>query len=246
MRTSEETKELAVALALAQAEIENPAADSVNTYYGSNYAKLAGGLNKLRGPLSKNGLALVQTVETEFKAPAFQGGPFAFVNILSRLMHGTGQFIETILQLPVVRQKKRKGAEGIVEDEAVTGIPTSQDFASAATYGRRIAGFALCGISQEDEDDDGNGASGKNGKPTTARPPAQAPVALPVQKVAPVNGKPMSARIRALNDAKALTPEEHKEIGTMIPKLAGADLEKFIGGWEKDVNERIAGKAVVA
>jgi len=240
MKTSEEIKELVAALVKANLKIKNPAADQTNDYYGSKYADLADGLDETRVPLAENGIVLIQVAENRFAAPPFPGAPMAFVDITSRLAHECGQFIETTSPMPVVRRAKKKDTD---EDAALAGIPTSQDFAAATTYGRRIFGYALLSIAKKGDDDDGNGGSGKgDGQKKAERPPAAqlAPRPAPAASNAapPVNGKPMSARIKALNDSVILTNTEHSEIRAMIPKLVGADLEKFIAGWEKDLTER--------
>jgi hypothetical protein len=149
MRTSDSIEELATALAKAQGKIEAAPKDSANPFFKSHYADLASVWGACRIPLSENGLAIVQSADSQ------EG----FVDITTRLIHSSGQWIEGTLRL----------------------IPTKSDpqgFGSAITYGRRYGLSAIVGI-VADEDDDGNAASGPaaNGKAKakTETKPAEPP-----------------------------------------------------------------------
>lgn len=123
MLTSENLDQLATALAAAQGEIKDASKDSVNPHLKSKYADLAEVLQTARPILSKFGLALVQGV-------AYSDGQ---VNVTTRLLHKSGQWLESQISIPVVKQD----AQGI---------------GSATTYGRRYGASALIGISQDDDD----------------------------------------------------------------------------------------------
>ena len=60
MQTSEQINELAAALAKAQGEITGALKDSANPFFKSKYADLASCWDACRGPLSRNGLSVIQ------------------------------------------------------------------------------------------------------------------------------------------------------------------------------------------
>lgn len=145
MNRSTEINELATALAKAQAEIKFAPKDNtakVNTRDGKEYtykySTLADVWETCRGPLSKNGLAVVQTVVTDG----------ATAKITTLLAHSSGQLIEETLAMT-----------------ARDGSP--QAIGSAITYGRRYGLAAMVGIASAEEDDDGaeatHGKQKKNG-----------------------------------------------------------------------------------
>lgn len=127
MKRSESIKELAVAMCKAQAEMHNPAFDSKNPHFKSNYASLASVRNTVLPVLAKHGLSLMQDlVSTE------DG-----VKCVNLVMHNSGEWIETEgITVPV----DRKNAHGM---------------GSASTYARRFSLMALVTV-VGDTDDDGN------------------------------------------------------------------------------------------
>ena len=132
-----EIKELATALAKAQAEMKNATLDSVNPHFKSKYVSLAGVIDATRGTLAKHGLSIVQT--TKLSEHGF--------TLETRLLHTSGQFITGEYPLPLVTDKP-------------------QLMGSAITYARRYSLTAICNISA-DEDDDANAAQdgAKSGPP---------------------------------------------------------------------------------
>jgi hypothetical protein len=120
---------LAAALAKAQGAIEAAKKGSENPHFKSKYADLASVMAVARGPLSVNGLAVVQAVTTEGQRAV----------ITTELMHASGEWMRSTMRLPVGRQD-------------------AQGYGSAFTYGRRYGYMAMVGIAP-DEDDDGNAAS---------------------------------------------------------------------------------------
>jgi hypothetical protein len=139
VRTSETVNELAAALAAAQGEMENAALNQQNPHFKSRYADLAAIRNATIPVLAKHGLSLLQT--TDFNPTDFL--------LTTRLMHSSGQWVESIYPIPVSDRPHIMG--------------------SALTYARRYSWAALTGIAAE-EDEDGNAAqdSAKNG--TRANP----------------------------------------------------------------------------
>lgn len=128
MKTSEQIGEIAAALAKAQGQIQAAKADSENPHYKSKYADLASVWDACRVPLSTNALSIAQVVERDDVK----------LNIVTRLMHSSGQWIESTLPLILQRQDM-------------------QSLGASITYGRRFGLAAMCGIAQED--DDGNSIS---------------------------------------------------------------------------------------
>lgn len=105
-----------------------------------SYATLAGVWESCRKPLSDNGLAVVQLIQTVTDKS---------ITVNSILGHASGQSISSILTLPVIGG-------------------TAQAVGSAITYARRYALMALVGI-VTDEDDDGQAAS-KSAQKTAPKP----------------------------------------------------------------------------
>jgi hypothetical protein len=130
LRTSDSINELATALAIAQGQIEP--ADKDGKSHQAKYATLLSVREISRNALAKNDLSIIQ-------APFFEEGR---VGVVTRLMHKTGQWIETEISIKVMK------------DDA-------HSIGSAITYGRRYGMSAILGI-VADDDDDANLAMGNN------------------------------------------------------------------------------------
>lgn len=146
MKTSETLTEFATAMAAAQAEMENPAKDTINGHFKSRYADLAGGLNTIRPVLAKHAITVLQTT-------CLDGD---LMLLTTRLLHKSGQWVESVH--PVCKFPARQ-----------------QEVGSALTYARRYSLFALAGVAGEDDDDDGNEASKDKTPARVAREPAPKP-----------------------------------------------------------------------
>jgi hypothetical protein len=114
---------LAGALAAAQGGITGALKDSSNPFFKSKYADLASCWDACRGPLSANGLAVIQTTECN---------PDSVV-VITTLAHSSGEWIRSRLPL------KPKDM-------------TPQGVGSAITYGRRYGLAAIVGLAQIDDD----------------------------------------------------------------------------------------------
>ena len=123
MNTSEQINELATALAKAQGEITGALKDSANPFFKSKYADLASCWDACRGPLSRNGLSVLQPAESD------DGG----VTVTTTLLHSSGQWVRSALRL----QPKDWSPQGV---------------GSAISYGRRYGLTAMIGIAQVDDD----------------------------------------------------------------------------------------------
>jgi hypothetical protein len=145
MNQSKSIGNLALALSKAQAEMEGARKDAKNPHLRNTYADLASCWDACRGPLGKNGLAVIQTTET------LEGDR---IKVISTLAHESGEWIRGDLIIPANGNK---------------GVNPAQAMGSALTYGRRYGLSALVGICPDD--DDGNASSGP--RPRKASIPEQ-------------------------------------------------------------------------
>lgn len=120
---SENIAELSKALAIAQGKITGALKDSANPFYKSKYADLAACWDACRGPLSENGLAVIQTTDVDDQG----------ITLFTTLGHSSGQWIRGRLRM-------------IPKDS------TPQAAGSTLTYARRYALAAIVGIAQVDDD----------------------------------------------------------------------------------------------
>lgn len=152
MQTSDQINDIAAALAKAQGSMSQPSKNrtvKVQTKTGGSYtfdyATFDEILRSVQKPLAENGIAFIQ-------APRIaENGK---VEIITRLIHQSGQWIESIL--PVIVTEAGNQAMG-----------------SALTYAKRYALTAMLGVAAE-EDDDGNAAQGNTVADRQDRAPPQA------------------------------------------------------------------------
>ncbi len=134
IETSTEMNNIAAALSKAQAAMEGAKKDSANPFFKSRYADLASVWDACRGPLTANGLSVVQT------ASATNDETGITVHVSTMLLHESGQFIRDTISV----KPKENSPQGV---------------GSAITYLRRYALSSIAGVAPED--DDGNAASGR-------------------------------------------------------------------------------------
>lgn len=128
MTTSESINEIAAALAKAQAGMKNAVLNKVNPHFKNKFADLASVRDAVMPALTANGIAVAQTLDATGEGAHF---------LLTRLMHTSGQWIESLCP--------------------ISGAGDMQKMGSAVTYARRYSLSAICGIAA-DEDDDANAA----------------------------------------------------------------------------------------
>lgn len=128
---SAETGELIKGLGKAQADYPVVAYDSNNPHFKSKFASYAACCEALRGPLTKNGLAL-----PDFR-PGLVGSQWI---VVGTLRHSSGQWISGIAPLLMTKGDM-------------------QGFGAAMTYAKRTLLLALCGGFTGEPDDDGQGVS---------------------------------------------------------------------------------------
>jgi len=119
---SEIIKDLATALARAQAEITGAIKASDNPFYKSKYADLATCMEAIRGPLAANGLCVIQTL----------GHKEGAVVVYTTLAHATGQWVR---------------GECVMVPEK----PGPQALGACISYARRYS-LAIVGLVQIDDD----------------------------------------------------------------------------------------------
>ena len=123
MQTSDQINDIATALAKAQGEMGGALKDSANPFFKSKYADLSSVWDACRAPLSKHGLAIVQS-------PSADG---VRVSVDTLLTHTSGQWMR-----------------GTVSVNAKEDSP--QAVGSAITYLRRYALQSFAGVAPEDDD----------------------------------------------------------------------------------------------
>lgn len=140
MKMSEQIGELAAALSLAQGAMRSAIKSTPNPFFKSKYADLDAIWDVCRAPLSKNGLAIVQT-------PSFADGR---VIISTALVHKSGQWLMDSLSL----RPMKDDAQGV---------------GACITYGRR-QGMCIVGITSDEDDDGNQAAGKGNSTPNEASP----------------------------------------------------------------------------
>ena len=125
MQTSENINELATALSKAQGQMGGASKTADNPFFKSKYADLGSVIAAVKEPMAENGLSYVQF-------------PFAYegtVGVTTRLMHSSGQFMESSFSIPAPKNDPHA-------------------YGSLVTYCRRFSLQSVLGIPAED--DDGN------------------------------------------------------------------------------------------
>lgn len=143
---SAEIGEIAAALSVAQAEINPAEKNATNPHLKNKYANISAIYDAVREVLPKHGLCVVQTMLPTDGTRA---------HVRTTLAHKSGQWFASECVMPLDRQG---GAQGM---------------GSAITYARRYSLSAILGV-VADEDDDGNGAQGRNNKAQIERDRAAA------------------------------------------------------------------------
>lgn len=125
-------KNLATALAKAQATIENAKKGNLNPHFKSKYADLAAVWDEVRKPFTDNGLSVIQ-LPCE--------APVGYVGLRTTILHSSGEFVAESFSMPIAKDR----------DPQAVG--------SALTYAKRYALLGAAGIAPED--DDGNAATAR-------------------------------------------------------------------------------------
>lgn len=163
---SDSIANLAAALVAAQAELRNPPKEQNNPFFKSKYADLATVREYVVPVFHKHGLAVTQLPTTVDGEPC----------LCSMLVHKSGEYISTTIQLHAVKKPVKAERPG-PQEQAKPSEPQHdpQGVGAAITYARRYALQSIAGITA-DEDDDGNEASGN---PTPRQQVQQQPQRAP-------------------------------------------------------------------
>lgn len=199
---------LAEALAKAQGEMENAAKDKDNPFFKSTYADLASVWGACRAPLSKNNLAITQTLGTE-------DGKLILV---TRLIHSSGEYLDSKLPINPVK-------------------PDPQSVGSAITYARRFSLAAMVGVCSADSpsesdmaDDDGHSDSDRPHQKSQpvyqqrAESPVKPVIAAAVKPVALSND--MNAQYRRMKEIQAELRLSTDDLKAQLFRLYGVDTFK--------------------
>ena len=189
MNASEDIKELAAALAKAQGRMDGAKKDSTNPHLKRKYADLASVWDACRVALSENGLSVTQLPS---------GGPET-VSVTTRLMHTSGQWIESELTLKPTQE-------------------TPQGLGSAITYARRYALMAIVGVCADDDD----GAAASTGVAGQRRQPENVVTMTPDASTMARRNE-LIRHIGKLVTDYSMTPEQTQAI-TGIKTLRNSDL----------------------
>ncbi len=200
---------LTEALVKAQSVMVPAKKDSVNPHFKSQYADLSSIIEAVRKPLTDNGLAFVQLLS----------GTKEGVTVLTKLMHVSGESIESSCWMPVAQQ-------------------TPQAFGSAATYCKRYALAAMLGVAAE-VDDDGNAATnvGKGAVPVPAGVDGLKAALNAVHAAHPQDDAalPYDEMKNGIAPADGPCPPYGKNNGKKWSELSVSDLKFYEGGSQRSL-----------
>ena len=162
IESSPEIGKLAAALVKAQTGMELVVKDGFNPHLDSKYMTLGALTKEVQPRLAANGIASFGSPARELRT----GNPI----FLLRLIHKSGQWIQSAIPLVIFEQK---------------GVNAAQSVNSAVSYARRALLSSAMGVATED--DDGNTANGQ--PPAEASPPPAEPQRRSRETKPPANGK---------------------------------------------------------
>lgn len=156
MNKSQEINELALALSKLQGEINDVGKNKQG--YGYTYADLGSVLEIARPLLAKHGLSVTQLPQSAGEK----------VSVETLLMHSSGQWISSTIEMQVERGKNMSLAQAV---------------GSVITYARRYSLAAILGIAQVDDD-----AALEQPKPEKPKPYTSEPIKPKVEVAGVING----------------------------------------------------------
>lgn len=231
LNQTDEINELVIALSKAQGSMEPAKFNRVNPHFKNRYADFTSCMDACRGPLSKNGLSVMQYCETIKDK----------LMLVTMLAHTSGQWIKS--NFPLIPLKM-----------------DSQGIGSAMTYAKRYSLSAMLGIvSDEEEDDDGEASNGRPRQSSQARAPSPQPVNVKridiaaIKVISPIQAEeiinllnqiPMEAQAnfsewvkkRGFEAIAEITPEFYEEVKTKL-RLKIASLKQMAAISEKKEEE---------
>jgi len=202
--TSPSIAKLATALARVQKVIKQPTKRADNPFFKSKYADLHEVWAAVRGALSDEGIAVIQS--PAFSTAELKGKVIGIITISTTLVHGaSGEWMTNVL----------RGTSENIGPQAI---------GSAISYFRRYSLQPLLMLTPDDgSDDDAERAEGR-----TAVAPEDKPSAEDIAKH--TNGIKGAASLDALRTAYANIPEAHRKFFNKLVNARKAVLEKAASG----------------
>ncbi len=148
IESSAEINKLSAALVRAQTGLGLVVKDGLNTHLNSKYMTLGALTKEVQPRLAQNGIASFGSPARELRT----GKPI----YLLRLIHKSGQWIQSAIPLVIFEQK---------------GVNAAQSVNSAVSYARRALLSSAMGVATED--DDGNAADGQPAESRSDEPQPQ-------------------------------------------------------------------------
>jgi hypothetical protein len=202
--TSPSIAKLATALARVQKVIKQPTKRADNPFFKSKYADLHEVWAAVRGALSDEGIAVIQS--PAFSTAELKGKVIGIITISTTLVHGaSGEWMTNVL----------RGTSENIGPQAI---------GSAISYFRRYSLQPLLMLTPDDgSDDDAERAEGR-----TVVAPEDKPSAEDITKH--TNGIKGAGTLDALRTAYANIPEAHRKFFNKLVNARKAALEKSVGG----------------
>lgn len=221
---------LAAALNAMQAETLIVVRDKENPFFKSKYADLAAVWDAIRGPLTKNGLSIMQGHDVD---------EHNNIVLVTTIMHVSGEWCD--FRVPLILGAK-VDAQGV---------------AAATTYMRRAALAAAVGLAPDD-DDDGNSVSSPGAPPAQQKsaPPPPPPSTTGPQKPATAQQTvsamaatqdPVTYKYRYLNPDLINWLRENTDVAKMPTEKQGSFAKRTLLGilGENATNYQFLGDTVV-
>jgi hypothetical protein len=201
--TSPTIGKLATALARVQKIIKQPTKRADNPFFKSKYADLHEVWAAVRGALSDEGIAVIQS--PAFSTAELKGKVIGIITISTTLVHGaSGEWMTNVL----------RGTSENIGPQAI---------GSAISYFRRYSLQPLLMLTPDDgSDDDAERAEGR-----TVVAPEDKPSAEDITKH--TNGIKGAGTLDALRTAYANIPEAHRKFFNKLVNARKAALEKAAG-----------------
>lgn len=194
MEMSSEIKDMAGAMAAAQAEITTASKDRLNPHFKQSYATLASVWEACRVALTKNGISVVQS-------PTANGAQLTLTTVL---MHKSGQWFRDTLSL-------------------TARDASPQSVGSAITYARRYALAAMVSVAPDDDDDGNSAQPAPQAARVYEAPKPVAPPAVP-DEIKTAWRKLRAAANKSFGEAKTPADMESKRKGLEDYSKQGANL----------------------
>lgn len=211
MNKSESIAEISKAMAEFQKEVKQPLKDADNPFFKSKYVPLESVVEAIMDVAPKHGLSF-----TQWPLNSESGQ----VGVATILMHTSGEFIEFD---PVFMQADKQTAQG---------------YGALITYIKRYTLSAIFGITS-DQDDDGNGASGNNGRQKGNRQTEQQPNPITSNQIGMLKDKALEfAKLRGRTDKEVFEAMKIQDITKLSSSQASAAIKK-VTEWIEEAKKNV-------